>query len=1216
MRLAILLVWLLSPMAAFSAPAVAAVAAWVSTNVVLTQVLLTIAMAAYGNARRRRAERAAKDAYNNSLADRTITSVATDSPYVYVYGRARVGSAVRAIFTSGDKDQYKHLVCVHAAHECDAIEEIYIAGKALGTLDADGLVTSGDYYKLATHAVEHEMTTNTYTVDQTGIVADSVGVVYEDSNNGGGGQVEFTYSGGVVTVDPELFTSLSTSAKVYVKWYYTTNASRVRVKKHLGTAGDPVDSYLHGLLPTKWPTTATLDGFCYTVITLDLNQPEFQSGIPAIEVLLRGKKVYDPRTDTTVWSQNPALIINDYLTSEMCGVDSSDIPQDYLISAANDCDEVVAMAEIDSNGSYVSGARYTFNGTVTSEQNQQEVLNQMADSMGGGITSTSWKMWAGVYTAPVLSLTQDDIVGSISITPGVSDADLFNGVKGQYANGLNNYVTSDYKPYQNSTYVTGDGRELWHNLDFPYTDNVQRVWNLCRIFTEDQRNSYTVTAEFSMKAWDINVGDRVYLTSDLFGWSNKVFRVVDKKFSPSSPVELSLKEDASSIWDFVDAAELDETPNTDLPNPFDVEELTSLTCSSGDDDLLLQADGTVVSRIKVEWPEATTQAVFTNGLIEVEWLRTGESVWNKVVVSGNETGAYLSPAHDGSFYTIRARAVNPYFNVKSDWIYTLHQVVGKSANPPDVTGFAVSVLSDATRHFSWTVSDQPVDVLHGGGYIIKYRTAGSGTPFASMTPLHTGLLTQSPYDTRSPAAGTYDFAIAALDSSGNESASAALVSSVVITDTSTASTALAAANAAQADATSALSQLSDIANDNLLVPSEKTSVIGNYSVITGEQAGIDAQATAYGITTEKTAYDSAVSTLTTYLGTLTSPVAWNNTSGNTTIVGSTFRTNFANVYTTRQALLNAIYAAAKTLANNAQTTANTAVTNAAAAQTDATNALSQLSSITSDSILAKNEKIPVIKDVNSILNDFVKNRIQADAFGVSHTDYDNAVWALWDYLGTLSPSYDNIAADTTIDGGVFRQKFANVYTARQVMLNAIATKASTLATWTGVVSSSGKLSTAGDIFNGGAVGTTEIADEAATAVIVSNVSNVGVATGIGGGFTTIASITYTASVTGVVALIAKGGSSTNNYASPGTVVVETPLMKVVGTGGLASAVLVPSGSFQQTSSLPYNLDISMSTVFTLTSGNTYTFEFMMEAESTMYQCVVDNLEFRMEAIKK
>lgn len=127
-----------------------------------------------------------------------------------------------------------------------------------------------------------------------------------------------------------------------------------------------------------------------------------------------------------------------------------------------------------------------------------------------------------------------------------------------------------------------------------------------------------------------------------------------------------------------------------------------------------------------------------------------------------------------------------------------------------------------------------------------------------------------------------------------------------------------------ADAAEALAAIANIASDNILSAGEKPTVIRDYSVITTEQAGIDAQASAYAITTEKTAYDGKVAALTSYLGTLTSPKDWNDLSGDTTIVGSDFRGAFADVYTTRQALLNAIYAAAKAKADAAQMTADTA----------------------------------------------------------------------------------------------------------------------------------------------------------------------------------------------------------------------------------------------------------------------------------------------------
>ena len=157
-----------------------------------------------------------------------------------------------------------------------------------------------------------------------------------------------------------------------------------------------------------------------------------------------------------------------------------------------------------------------------------------------------------------------------------------------------------------------------------------------------------------------------------------------------------------------------------------------------------------------------------------------------------------------------------------------------------------------------------------------------------------------------------------------------------------ASTAQDAADAAQDAADDALDVLADIASDNILTPGEKPTIITDYGVITAEQAGIDAQATAYDITTQKTAYDDAVTALTTHLGTLTTPVAWNDLSGNTDIVGTTFRTKFTDVYTTRQALLNAISAAAKALADAAQDTADDAADAADAAQIDASNALTGL----------------------------------------------------------------------------------------------------------------------------------------------------------------------------------------------------------------------------------------------------------------------------------
>jgi len=135
----------------------------------------------------------------------------------------------------------------------------------------------------------------------------------------------------------------------------------------------------------------------------------------------------------------------------------------------------------------------------------------------------------------------------------------------------------------------------------------------------------------------------------------------------------------------------------------------------------------------------------------------------------------------------------------------------------------------------------------------------------------------------------------------------------------TASNALTAADAAQEDATKALDDLADIAADNKLTPAEKKSIRKEWDAIYAERAGIRAQADSFGITTEKTNYDNDFQALGTYLNGGTAytigatPPSWitdANLATTTTIVGTTFRNYWKNLYADRQALLNKIAAEA------------------------------------------------------------------------------------------------------------------------------------------------------------------------------------------------------------------------------------------------------------------------------------------------------------------
>jgi hypothetical protein len=744
-----------------------------STIFTVASIALTIGTTVFGamaqKAAAKKAKRAAAKAredFLNSLQDRTVTRIATEAPHRIVYGKCKVGSDVVAILVSGANEEYKHIVCVHAAHESEAIDEIYINGKPMGPLDADGFVTTGDYFvNSSTQSITETFATSPFTLAHT--PSSSVKVIaYGRGSIGtvGGiiplsGEVTYTRVGNTITVTGSLPAGLPvgwtfTFDHYSVTYQYQVTNAQVRVKKHLGVPGDPADASLLSECGAKWKDTAVLSGFTYTVIRLDLRQAEFQGGLPDINVLMRGKKLYDPRTGLTAYSTNPALAIYDYLLSPFCNVPVSDIPLSFIITAANVCDEPQSF-----------GALYTLNGTVTADQDQAQILEAMADAMAGGIVSTTWEVFAGKYVAPIASLEQSDIVGSLAVTPGISDADIINGVRGQNITAENLYVATDYPPYQNAVYLAADGRDKYADINFPFTDSAQRVHNLARIQVEDQRNGFTVKAEFSLKAWDIHVGDRVTLTSAFLGQTAKVYRVTDKSYSPTAAISLTLKEDTASIWDLADTVVLDDTPNTDLPNPFTSTKLTFLTLNSGTDSLLIQRDGTIVSRIHVTWND-TTGVTFYGGIVEIEWKKDSETVWRKTTATGSDTGLYLSPVEDLAWYSVRGRAVDPYLNVKSDWTYAdLHQVIGKSAPPGDVENLSIdgSILT-------WT----EVTDLDLSGYVFRYHY-GNNLDWGTANPLHNGIVTGSPYDLIALPYGSVTIMGKALDTSGNESVNAAQV---------------------------------------------------------------------------------------------------------------------------------------------------------------------------------------------------------------------------------------------------------------------------------------------------------------------------------------------------------------------------------------------------------------------------------------------------------
>ena len=116
------------------------------------------------------------------------------------------------------------------------------------------------------------------------------------------------------------------------------------ITKHLGAPSQVADSSLVAE-NLGWTTDHRLRGRAYIYCKLKYYADRWPTGIPILKAEVKGRKVYDPRSDLTVWSDNPALCIRDYLISSFgLDADNAEIDDTSFIAAANICDEWVLSA--------------------------------------------------------------------------------------------------------------------------------------------------------------------------------------------------------------------------------------------------------------------------------------------------------------------------------------------------------------------------------------------------------------------------------------------------------------------------------------------------------------------------------------------------------------------------------------------------------------------------------------------------------------------------------------------------------------------------------------------------------------------------------------------------------------------------------------------------------------------------------------------------------
>lgn len=527
----------------------------------------------------------------------------------------------------------------------------------------------------------------------------------------------------------------------------------VRIKHYLGTTTQTADADLIAETAAstggQWTSAHRLQGIAYLYVRFKYSADVFPNGIPSVSAVIRGKKVFDPRTSTTVWSNNPALCLRDYIISDYgLAQATSKVDDTGTIIAANICDETVDGEK-----------RYTCNGAFLTSFQPSQNLSDILTSMGGLLwySQGKWRMKAAKYVTPTVTLDENDLRSGISLSTRHSRRNNFNTVKGKFKGPESDWQEADYPAVSDPVFVAADNNII-NTLDFtlPFTTSSKTAQRLANIALRRNREQLTFSASFGLRAFQIEVGDFVYINNTRFGWSNKPFEVTNWTFGLTEgldlQVQMTLREISSAVFT-AEPAQVFENNNTNLPSPFYVEPVG----------FSLGGEVRIVNENLVDVILATVTATRPANVerVEVQFKKTSDSAWT--VVGVGDLGTYEVLVVDSNeTYDFRVRSYS-YLGIKSNWqTYNAFQPVGLAAPPADVTNFRAN-LNGPSINLEWSA----VPDLDLSYYLIRHALEETGATFANATTAVEKVSRPATVVTVPTRSGTY--LIRAYDKLGNAS---------------------------------------------------------------------------------------------------------------------------------------------------------------------------------------------------------------------------------------------------------------------------------------------------------------------------------------------------------------------------------------------------------------------------------------------------------------
>ena len=606
------------------------------------------------------------------------------APRQLIYGRCRVGGTIVHLETTGTDNYLLHMVTVLAGHEIEGLESVRLNDTTVTT-------SSSTINNTTVFTVTNSEFSNTDNDNKL------------DSN---GRLIRFCFEDGS-----------QTGANAYA----VAQSSLISTDKFLDCA--------------------------YVYMQMVFDPEKFGGGMPNISFVVKGKKVFDPRSGETAWTDsgnkpigtNPALCIRDYLTNTTYGLKalSSEINDTTnlggVAAAANACEVDVTLAD----GSTPED-KYTANGFTNFSASGNGVIEGLLSSMAGKLSYTNgqFNIFAGTTQTPSLTITDDNLLAPVQITTNAGTGELYNTVKPIYIDSTNNFIAADAPVFQDSTFLTQDTpngvandkpnyvKQMEKQLPFTVTHTMaQRIG---RLALKNQRFATTISCLVDMSFMKLQPADWVYVTNDRLSFNQKVFEVISVNMevmqsdeTPMLGVRLNLKEADNSIFAF--ATSDYQTPivaGSDLPTgAFTLSPPTNLSIATD----TTNVDVFSTTSVTASWNNAASPFIIGT---EVQYKKASASDFTTSFAAQGETKQQITGLEIGIAYNFRIRHLG--INGGSAYDTENHTVSGTARTLAEVLN------ANATGIKTFLQNDVPTSVNAGDLWIDSndgnkiYRATSSG----------------------------------------------------------------------------------------------------------------------------------------------------------------------------------------------------------------------------------------------------------------------------------------------------------------------------------------------------------------------------------------------------------------------------------------------------------------------------------------------------------